>query len=347
MITPTAEGLEEIRSVALDVATGLVSDRLQSLVVTSLSLGAFSPSLPFYDTLLTTQDACTTGMTFIIIPGRVVKCSVDEALQAVGEVKASSEIFENSFVEDWEHEVKSGSVNSSTVRVILHGPVGTSSFCTAHAKLFSAAMQGDLSYTLRHHSGGLPVVTNRTRLRGYGVYLDIKNMEYKNVDDRQASEDPESKDASEINSDLTAFQEDEVVNGVVFSTLLKRAPELHAELKLLRESLIDVSSADKNGQVEMKVWKMRDLGLQTLQVHIVIILYILQIVSIFKSSIFVIHRLFLLLKILLRKWLKSYKIFLCMPHRSLPLRFCPLSERMCMNSGRKVSLSICQSTVFF
>ena len=55
------------------------------------------------------------------------------------------------------------------------------------------------------------------------------------------------------------------MNGVVFSTLLKRASHLHSELKLLRDTFLDDNAKLLGEKNEMKVWKMRDLGLQVLQ----------------------------------------------------------------------------------
>lgn len=71
-------------------------------------------------------------------------------------------------------------------------------------------------------------------------------------------------DAEDV-GDSAQFQEGEAVNGVVFATLLKRVPSLHSELKLLRDTLLDDNAKLLGGKNEMKVWKMRDLGLQVLQ----------------------------------------------------------------------------------
>ena len=261
----TPEGLEEVKVMALEAASSLVPERLQSFISTSLSLGATSPALQFFESLLPASEACATGLTFIVTPGRSIQCSVYDALIAASAVEASADIPE---AEDWEHERK-GSSGSSKAKVILHGAIGTSSFCSAHKQLSAAVEKGEIVYSLRHHSAGMPVVEKSTQLKGYGVFLDIKNMEYKNVDDRKASTEEDATSSPEDSAELPVFQEDETVNGVVFSTLLKRAPALHAELKLLRETFIDSSAADKDGQIEMKVWKMKDLGLQTLQVCIV------------------------------------------------------------------------------
>ncbi|KAJ8601472.1 hypothetical protein CTAYLR_005695 [Chrysophaeum taylorii] len=78
----------------------------------------------------------------------------------------------------------------------------------------------------------------RTLLAGFGASLDIKNMEYKNFDDVKNSED---------------FFDDRDIEGLVFSKLAERKPELKKKLSELRDAL-DTS--------ELKAWRIRDLSLQ-------------------------------------------------------------------------------------
>ena len=50
-----------------------------------------------------------------------------------------------------------------------------------------------------------------------------------------------------------------IVAGVVLSTLLKRRPDLKNELHTLRTTLLEQSS---DSHEELKVWNMKDLGIQ-------------------------------------------------------------------------------------
>ena len=67
----------------------------------------------------------------------------------------------------------------SSARLVLYGRVGTSSFWTMHdaaQPLLTTGTVGEVSF--RH--GAVPTGSSTsTALQGYGVNLDIKNMEYK------------------------------------------------------------------------------------------------------------------------------------------------------------------------
>ena len=53
------------------------------------------------------------------------------------------------------------------------------------------------------------------------------------------------------------------MNGIIFSTLQRRRPHLQDELELLRNTFLDDSAKLVGDKNEMKVWKMKDLGMQT------------------------------------------------------------------------------------
>lgn len=149
------------------------------------------------------------------------------------------------------------------IKAVLYGAVGSSSFCNLHKSLVPMATSGQIKYSARHAFPGLEPVTRDMRLQGYGVFLDIKNMEYKNFDDskpKAASSGP-AGDAGNSN-EVISFPEGEEIGGIIFSKLLERHPSLSGELNMLREELIEKTAGSSDS---MKVWKMKDLGLQALQ----------------------------------------------------------------------------------
>ena len=79
-------------------------------------------------------------------------------------------------------------------------------------------------------------------------------MEYKNIDDRKSNDE---------NSGAAKFSEGEQKGGFIFSTLLNRRPDLAAEFDMLRTEMDLLVTKDPSS--EMKVWKMKDLGLQATQ----------------------------------------------------------------------------------
>lgn len=75
---------------------------------------------------------------------------------------------------------------------ILYGTVGSPSMMGFHRVLKDAAEAGEVRYVFRH---ALPYGTesvggegSKTPLQGYGVVLDVKNMEYRNLDDSSEKE---------------------------------------------------------------------------------------------------------------------------------------------------------------
>ena len=105
---------------------------------------------------------------------------------------------------------------------------------------------------------------------GYGVFLDIKNMEYKNVDDdkKDVGADAGGGGGEEdaVGEPSISFPADESVAGLVFSTLLSRRPAAGKNLKALRDALMKEGAADdvvgggKGGG--LKIWQLKDLGMQ-------------------------------------------------------------------------------------
>jgi hypothetical protein len=84
-------------------------------------------------------------------------------------------------------------------RVVLYGVIGSSSLCESHSYLLTAAKTGKVRLSLRHSFHGLQPLPDQlvhTQLKGFGVVLDVKNMEYKNVDDRSTTPRQEGGDDS-------------------------------------------------------------------------------------------------------------------------------------------------------
>ena len=82
-------------------------------------------------------------------------------------------------------------------------------------------------------------------------------MEYRNFDDSAK----EKKSDVEAEEKEISFVEGAEVQGVVFSKLFERRPNLGRELVALREALVEEAQGAAS---EMKVWKLRDLGLQAM-----------------------------------------------------------------------------------
>lgn len=139
--------------------------------------------------------------------------------------------------------------------VILHSEPGSASFQTFHSYLSSATAAHKLNYVLRPYTSRKLDPIN---VRGYGVELAIKNLEYKAMDTPVSSSD-HSTDELLVVSDESDSSED--VQGFDFAALARRFPSLSSQLAELRESLMSGDDAVDN----LSKWEFQDLGAQAVQ----------------------------------------------------------------------------------
>lgn len=99
-----------------------------------------------------------------------------------------------------------------------------------------------------------------TPLQGYGVVLDVKNMEYKNYDPSATPTEGGSGDGDGSgegegarDDDGLSLIEGEEIGGVVLSTLVSRRPELRRELGMLRQALLEEAGSGGGQSEELKV----------------------------------------------------------------------------------------------
>lgn len=145
--------------------------------------------------------------------------------------------------------------SSNKVVLILYGQIGSQSFSKFHEKILS--LKGSFVYIFRHNFE--PIVSsgdkNKIGLSGYGVELDIKNLEYKNKDDSKLNK----KDI--IESQNTHENKEDSLNGFIFDKLKQLNPGDNEKLdefkKHLFESTLELAP--------LKAWQMQDLSLQAAQ----------------------------------------------------------------------------------
>ncbi|TYZ69195.1 hypothetical protein PybrP1_004166 [[Pythium] brassicae (nom. inval.)] len=148
---------------------------------------------------------------------------------------------------------------------ILYGAIGTPAFYAFHAKLRPAAEANAVQYIARHYAADS---TLETLLQGYGVALDIKNMEYKTIDDSHTGgadagaadgvSAEEEGDDEGVNDDDD--DDDDDVEGFLFNVLVQRHSELVGELKQFRDSLATQDGPDGPDDA-LKAWHLKDIGL--------------------------------------------------------------------------------------
>jgi len=247
---------KEQHGAALEASKKILSPAQQALFRLAVSVHNYSPKLQLYKELWSTaaKAGCIIGSpgdAVALVNGKCVNRAdaVMEAVQTCS--KSSSKV--NAEVFEFDHVMKSG---DPEVTVVLYASIGSAAFQAFHAVLAAAAKKGDIAYVLRHAwpNQGKELSGPGMELQGYGVELAIKNMEYKAVDDRQKEGGAE---------DSGDFEEEMELDGFDFKILTQRKPQLDIQLRSFREALL--SDLHKGDSSEIKVWALKDLGVQASQ----------------------------------------------------------------------------------
>jgi len=245
---------------AIATAAPLVSADQLNLLKYALAIRQFSPKVQAHRTLWPAAEAAGCSMdgaaAVAVVDGR--KCvsdpgkGLEKALNAAAALNESGAV-----VHDLDHEYAGTSApNPPSVVVHLYATLGSESFQAFHKVLAKEAASNKIRYVVRHAwpAGGDGKQTEM-QVQGYGVEMAIKNMEYKAVDDQ--------KKEGGVSSSEDGEEEEDVVAGFDFKVLLQRKPEREVELLSLRDSLL--SEARKAEGTDIKVWALKDLGVQASQ----------------------------------------------------------------------------------
>lgn len=260
----------------------VVPASLHSITETMLALGSYAAAVPFYYNLAPRSSGCAAGLPVLVLqPGHRVLCdpTAQDLLLAHASASENESAEEEVQDEDWDL-VYSTTASPKTRRAELYGVWGSSAFCQQFYRLVESVQEGGpiASFSVRHLFEEVAEVGAVTSLTAFGAFLDIKNMEYKNVDDSSSSS---SAAASEEQGGSASFSTEEVAGinfQAVFNSLSASLPddedrekqltELRKDLTALREELLlrDVSSSsDAQEQLPLKTWQLANLGLQTVQ----------------------------------------------------------------------------------
>lgn len=194
--------------------------------------------------------ACSVSELNAIVAGTRDGTATEDTCVAAGASDVALEI---------DHKYPQASSAAVARTAILYGALGTPAFYAFHAPLKAAAEANELQYIARHYANDSRL---ETRLQGYGVALDIKNMEYKTIDDSHTSgADASTADEDEDMDDAHDEDEDDEddVEGFLFNVLMQRHGELASELKQFRDSLATQDGPDQDDA--LKAWHLKDIGL--------------------------------------------------------------------------------------
>jgi len=252
---------------ALAAATPLLSPGQLDLLKYALAIRQFSPKLQAHRELWQTAEGlgcsiASNAAAVAIVNGRVCITDPGDALKA--SLKAAKSAGETTGAEmhdlGQEYQSEGATPDGAAVVVHLYAAIGSESFLAFHKELSRQAKKGKIRYVVRHTWPVLADVPgSETKeqpmlVQGYGVEMAIKNMEYKAVDDQKKEGAASTAEDGE--------EEDEV-SGFDFKVLLQRKPEREVELLSLRDALL--SEARKAESTDIKVWALKDLGVQASQ----------------------------------------------------------------------------------
>ncbi|CAB4060497.1 HUGT [Lepeophtheirus salmonis] len=212
----------------------------------ALSLRIASPKIETFQQIALDRGVESLGCSAVIETSSGLSCSLKDKSS---EQKGSDELE----LLKIDHIYPHNSVDA-TETIILYGLVGTSETHTLHEELKSLASKGKIRYIFRPYLHNRP--SNKVRLSGYGVELQIKSTEYKAQDDRKVEEDEE--DGYEDSSSLSEGSEKEVINGIDFKKLESNFPDMKDKLDEFKQHVKD----QNNDMAPMKVWQLQDLSMQ-------------------------------------------------------------------------------------
>ncbi|KAF0693842.1 Aste57867_15229 [Aphanomyces stellatus] len=141
---------------------------------------------------------------------------------------------------------------TGSAHVIVYGTPTTPSFRAFHSTFLPLATAGDISYIVRHapQDNTLPVA-----VQGYGVTLNIKNMEYKTIDD--------SKDGSGTHKQHHATPTDDDEDEFIVSVMTKKKEEVAKALREYQLEFEDVVDEDEEADFDdlsVTPWQLSQLG---------------------------------------------------------------------------------------
>jgi UDP-glucose:glycoprotein glucosyltransferase len=271
---PSNATTDEITEIALDIAEKVTSSKtdasLRNILELSLYTRTYSVKVEMFRQLALDSIVKSCGKdvkTWAILYHEKkcaiqVACSAAELENILKEKKDEQSAIDsktclvtgvNDFELEMDHKFPSTNLLSNRT-AIVYGLIGTSEFDSFHSKLVPVAEAGKITYILRHYPSDTSL---KTFLQGYGVSLDIKNMEYKTIDDSKKSNGEEFEDTEEdeevVENETDADEED--VEGLFFNVLTKRHEDLQNELKQFRNSLVA-----KEKDEEIKAWHLKNIG---------------------------------------------------------------------------------------
>ena len=248
--------------VAIEFASELLSSSSRlSLLKFGLSLRIHSPKVAMFDQISLDQLAsssheCSNSSAFVEVSSSgsspAIICDEKSLQDHLSSLISSCDLAHPRLFKP-DHTLSHAPDSCPSV-VVLHGAIGTSSFWRFHSMISDLTILGNIKYAFRHYHSMKP--ESFASLSGYGVELAIKSTEYKAVDDTRVK--GEESSLTKILEESETVEVDEVA-GFRVKDLKDKYPGKVKELNELTDHL----TRDRKEIVNLKVWELQKLSLQT------------------------------------------------------------------------------------
>ena len=246
-------------SSAFSLASSLLPESEIPFLQTALHLGFYKPKIEFDIAAnpYAKRNPCQENAYFVALPHKTIFCSFSSlksflesnSSRDVKEEKEEGEDFIEHSLSRTDH-IFNQSLALNSPKVVLYGSYDSSDFCGLYNEAveslqgaFTTPFHLAIRFASTHKKDSNLTSEERTYLKGYGVFLDIKNMEYKALDDRV--------DLPSEEEEVGQKEEDIMEEG--------------QEVKLYGEAAlkpIEDSSEVEGSEEKVEIKQLRDLGLQ-------------------------------------------------------------------------------------
>ena len=219
-------------------------DHLLRLLQFSLAMRAKSPTCELYRKLGEQYKVNTLGEPFAVIHGTHVTQDLNGLELANSRTMSQTEL--DALLLPGEVPYRHNLVEKADP-IVLYANLASPSFRMWYHKLLSL----DIPFVVRHYGGKGESEESTTVLQGYGVRLDVRNVEYKVFDDRQDQE----------------YQEQAMLNvSNVNSTVPQFLAGVNLSAALLLEDFADADDNEMDHQeLQSKLWKIHEEQLKHTQ----------------------------------------------------------------------------------
>ena len=199
---------------------------------------------------------------------QIERLIAEEATTPIGKSEDEEEplIF---YQHDKHYNKKGHGQQGQVVTLVLYAQIGTHAFDSFHAIIKNTLLPltsqyAHVDYILRHNYDERPSGGHKVSMAGYGVELDIKNVEYKATDDANINASP---DHLKQKQEQQHQQHEQVKpqSGFMFDKLNTLYPHLSERLGEFRKHLIEEENNVGFELAPLKAWQMQDLSLQAAQ----------------------------------------------------------------------------------